>query len=1241
LGLDFQNDYFIEVDFMSTVEVKSLGSGVEPVTDDEILSSIQQSIDRLGRKREIRQANLTAVETRPDETFLRKLDSSLKKNTAFVKRLKTFTESQSANIIRDFRTLNLSRYVTEMVSSLCEAKLKNSDIIPLIEFCSLAHQRYADFSGFLLDYFKRTFSSSDSKVATNMSKLRVDLRFLVELLLHGILTEKEAAPVLLDAVTIITRLEKERKFTFLSTLVSFCRQCGEDLLGLLPRNFRTVAQQKKIDYHCSDLISEELREKLMMKVKAYYNALIVHVSGLNGELLKMRQKNMRQMESKGEVHPAAVRNFEELKSTLDKLIQSMNTLANWLDVDTPHLPDEATLEESGESIQKSVVSKSSEESQSESPFEDEESRLFYTSLPQLKEMLPQILFQDAQKNQENFSSEKDMEAMRALEKEMSEQMKKQSQPLQVDNELKMENQNGVDQSSVSYTDVDGISEETNTAELEDECVKSENCKSVNNGEKSEEDHEDSSNVSSSILQMKSFIAKLPLLINRDMIDQAAIEYATHLNTKSNRRRLIKTLFEVHRSRLDLLPFYSRLIAILDPVFPDIRNEICHLLISQFRHHIRKKDQVQIESKVKVCRYIGELVKFGIFPKSDALLCFKLLLMDFRHHNIEMACAILDSSGYYLFHSSDSHLKMKFLLEQMKRRAETLYLDFRYQGMIMNAYYTCYPESVQPVVESCDQVEVPIVFKYIWHLVSNRTVLKEVEFVLKEMQKIDWSDANVVNYVVRIFSEPWLLRAQYFNCIASVLCGIAEFYPIVGVRVADNVLEIFRSSLESDSMLNQQQRMSLCMYMGELYNYKLINTSAYFNSLYLLLTLNVESVEGADIPTPVEGLFRIRLACAMLQLCGSYFSRGVGAQKMTCYLKYLQQYCLRQASRECWKNDESAVLKVKALLKETIEGLRKHGFVIFSTLEEANEAISAMEADCRTRMEHLVKTRYCCNDSAMHEMYELEEHLPDSGELDVDVVRETSHGEEYDEEDSDSSTIEANDHYFAEEEEFDEEEDDFEVQEEEEEEEEEEDEELEEEEEEDDDDMLEEFNKCALGDEEFLNDSSFNVEYEKLVNNMIQQRINEQVKIPQFDTAPSQITKNNQINIANAEIVQEPEDSVTSEQKVKFLLLTKNKSNRSVVKTIQVPEGSDLAMNWKHREAAALKEKERMKRLTLNMTQRMQYEDNADVSDANQSPHTNADTFLESKKSSIGYQMKQTNTKEFPGNSREMNSNGWF
>ncbi|OUC43357.1 MIF4G domain protein [Trichinella nativa] len=1171
---------------MSTVEVKSLGSGVEPVTDDEILSSIQQSIDRLGRKREIRQANLTAVETRPDETFLRKLDSSLKKNTAFVKRLKTFTESQSANIIRDFRTLNLSRYVTEMVSSLCEAKLKNSDIIPLIEFCSLAHQRYADFSGFLLDYFKRTFSSSDSKVATNMSKLRVDLRFLVELLLHGILTEKEAAPVLLDAVTIITRLEKERKFTFLSTLVSFCRQCGEDLLGLLPRNFRTVAQQKKIDYHCSDLISEELREKLMMKVKAYYNALIVHVSGLNGELLKMRQKNMRQMESKGEVHPAAVRNFEELKSTLDKLIQSMNTLANWLDVDTPHLPDEATLEESGESIQKSVVSKSSEESQSESPFEDEESRLFYTSLPQLKEMLPQILFQDAQKNQENFSSEKDMEAMRALEKEMSEQMKKQSQPLQVDNELKMEKQNGVDQSSVSYTDVDGISEETNTAELEDECVKSENCKSVNNGEKSEEDHEDSSNVSSSILQMKSFIAKLPLLINRDLIDQAAIEYATHLNTKSNRRRLIKTLFEVHRSRLDLLPFYSRLIAILDPVFPDIRNEICHLLISQFRHHIRKKDQVQIESKVKVCRYIGELVKFGIFPKSDALLCFKLLLMDFRHHNIEMACAILDSSGYYLFHSSDSHLKMKFLLEQMKRRAETLYLDFRYQGMIMNAYYTCYPESVQPVVESCDQVEVPIVFKYIWHLVSNRTVLKEVEFVLKEMQKIDWSDANVVNYVVRIFSEPWLLRAQYFNCIASVLCGIAEFYPIVGVRVslyvcyysstfiiiqvADNVLEIFRSSLESDSMLNQQQRMSLCMYMGELYNYKLINTSAYFNSLYLLLTLNVENVEGADIPTPVEGLFRIRLACAMLQLCGSYFSRGVGAQKMTCYLKYLQQYCLRQASRQCWKNDESAVLKVKALLKETIEGLRKHGFVIFSTLEEANEAISAMEADCRTRMEHLVKTRYCCNDSAMHEMYELEEQLPDSGELDVDVAQE--------------------------------------------------------------------FNKCALGDEEFLNDSSFNVEYEKLVNNMIQQRINEQVKIPQFDTAPSQITKNNQINIANAEIVQEPEDSVTSEQKVKFLLLTKNKSNRSVVKTIQVPEGSDLAMNWKHREAAALKEKERMKRLTLNMTQRMQYEDNAD---ANQSPHTNADTFLESKKSSIGYQMKQTNTKEFPGNSREMNSNGWF
>lgn len=58
---------------------------------------------KLLQKLETRKQNFDASLNRPDETFLRKLDSNLKKNTAFVKKVKLFTESQKASLIKDFQ----------------------------------------------------------------------------------------------------------------------------------------------------------------------------------------------------------------------------------------------------------------------------------------------------------------------------------------------------------------------------------------------------------------------------------------------------------------------------------------------------------------------------------------------------------------------------------------------------------------------------------------------------------------------------------------------------------------------------------------------------------------------------------------------------------------------------------------------------------------------------------------------------------------------------------------------------------------------------------------------------------------------------------------------------------------------------------------------------------------------------------------------------------------------------------
>lgn len=112
--------------------------------------------------------------------------------------------------------------------------------------------------------------------------------------------------------------------------------------------------------------------------------------------------------------------------------------------------------------------------------------------------------------------------------------------------------------------------------------------------------------------------------------------------------------------------------------------------------VRKKDQINIESKVKTVRFIGELVKFHMFAKSEALYCLKILLFDFSHHQIEMACNLLETCGRFLFRSLDSHQRTKVYLDQMMRKKSVMNLNSRYVTMIENAFYYCNPPEVAKV-----------------------------------------------------------------------------------------------------------------------------------------------------------------------------------------------------------------------------------------------------------------------------------------------------------------------------------------------------------------------------------------------------------------------------------------------------------------------------------------------------------------------------------------------------------------
>lgn len=62
----------------------------------------------------------------------------------------------------------------------------------------------------------------------------------------------------------------------------------------------------------------------------------------------------------------------------------------------------------------------------------------------------------------------------------------------------------------------------------------------------------------------------------------------YLNSKSNRKRLVRALFNVPRTSLELLPYYSRLVATLSTCMKDISTMLLQMLEEEFSSLVNKK-----------------------------------------------------------------------------------------------------------------------------------------------------------------------------------------------------------------------------------------------------------------------------------------------------------------------------------------------------------------------------------------------------------------------------------------------------------------------------------------------------------------------------------------------------------------------------------------------------------------------------------------------------------------------------
>lgn len=140
------------------------------------------------------------------------------------------------------------------------------------------------------------------------------------------------------------------------------------------------------------------------------------------------------------------------------------------------------------------------------------------------------------------------------------------------------------------------------------------------------------------------------------------------------------------------------------------------------------------------------------------------------------------------------------------------------------------------------------------------------------------------------NPPWFQPLQLCSsCFWSFTSFL--FQDRVSGFACGSEQDLSRSSTPVLSQVNQpkfnQRRISSAKFLGELYNYRMVESAVIFRTLFSFISFGINQDGSPSSLDPPEHLFRIRLVCTLLDTCGQYFDRGSSKRKLDCFLIYFQ------------------------------------------------------------------------------------------------------------------------------------------------------------------------------------------------------------------------------------------------------------------------------------------------------------------------------------------------------------------
>lgn len=523
----------------------------------------------------------------------------------------------------------------------------------------------------------------------------------------------EAEPFPLEVLKDL--LGHDREHVNLPLLVIFVKAFGWDILGVksagtegrkvVEEDGVTKSTTETAEHEDSDLDDEgsassnviddeplatpELQERFRNILKRYFEDVKAHIIRDQKTVASQARRNAEAYVKSGEVFEDRQTNYEKQVKAQERLISNAQVLADAIGGEMPDLRDSEDSAITGNGGIGLIKTGEYLRGQGDGAgiWEDEEERRFYENLVDLKGKVPGMFLEDSKKKK-------------------------------VDTDDQVGKRNDV--------------VETNDSEADQTAGKS-------------SEAEDQSTIIANKTvgaQVDALLARLPDLTNKDLIDQAAIDFC-FLNSKASRNRLIKAVQDVPKGRSDLLPSWSRLIATLGRYMPDVTKGVVDYLDAEFRSLQRRKEKDFLgQVRLSNIRYLAELTKFGVVPEHVIFHCLKVSLDDFSRMNIEIICNLLENCGRYLLRNPETSPRMTSFLETLQRKKGAQHIGQQERMLIENAVYYVDP----PVRAAIPQKERTPMDLFIRKLIYLDMTKRNYTKILKQIRRLHWEEREVSQHL---------------------------------------------------------------------------------------------------------------------------------------------------------------------------------------------------------------------------------------------------------------------------------------------------------------------------------------------------------------------------------------------------------------------------------------------------------------------------------------------------------------